>query len=52
MLICNREHDAKDVIGVDISEKMLTVEKEKTDKNICYICKSIEDIFLFKIHLT
>lgn len=31
------EHGAKAVTGVDISEKMLTVAKEKTDSKIRYI---------------
>lgn len=38
------EHGAASVIGVDISEKMLAVAKEKTSKKIKYTCKSIEDI--------
>lgn len=38
------EHGAKIVTGVDISEKMLAVAKEKTNKNILYICKAIEDV--------
>lgn len=38
------EHGARAVTGVDISEKMLTVAKEKTDKKICYIHMPIEDI--------
>ncbi|WMM26340.1 class I SAM-dependent methyltransferase [Tissierella sp. MB52-C2] len=38
------EHGARTVTGVDISEKMLTVAKEKTNKNISYICRPIEDI--------
>ncbi|HIH11205.1 TPA: class I SAM-dependent methyltransferase [Candidatus Woesearchaeota archaeon] len=37
------EHGAKSVVGVDISEKMLAVAKEKTSKEIQYICKPIED---------
>jgi SAM-dependent methyltransferase len=38
------EHGAKSVTGVDISEKMLTVAKQKTDHRICYIQMPIEDI--------
>ncbi|MEK7526547.1 MAG: class I SAM-dependent methyltransferase [Patescibacteria group bacterium] len=38
------EHGAVSVVGVDISEKMLDVAKEKTSKDIEYICKPIEDI--------
>jgi SAM-dependent methyltransferase len=38
------EHGARTVTGVDISEKMLTIAKEKTNKNISYICRAIEDI--------
>lgn len=38
------EHGAASVVGVDISEKMLEVAKEKTSKEIEYICKPIEDI--------
>lgn len=38
------EHGAKAVTGVDISEKMLNVAKEKTDNKICYIQMPIEDI--------
>lgn len=37
------EHGAASVIGVDISEKMLAVAKEKTSREIEYICKPIED---------
>ncbi|MDU1891258.1 MAG: class I SAM-dependent methyltransferase [Dysgonomonas sp.] len=35
---------ASSVTGVDISEKMLAVAREKTDKSINYICSPIEDI--------
>lgn len=38
------EHGAKSVTGVDISEKMLRVAKEKTDARIHYIHQAIEDI--------
>lgn len=38
------EHGAFSVIGVDISEKMLTVAKEKTAKEIQYICRALEDL--------
>ncbi|ABX41784.1 class I SAM-dependent methyltransferase [Lachnoclostridium phytofermentans] len=38
------EHGAKAVTGIDISEKMLAVAKEKTDNNICYIKMPIEGI--------
>ena len=38
------EHGAKAVTGIDISEKMLTVAKEKTDNKIRYIRMPIEDI--------
>lgn len=38
------EHGAKAVTGVDISEKMLAVAKEKTDSKIRYIRMPIEDI--------
>ena len=38
------EHGAASVVGVDISEKMLAVAKEKTSKEIEYICKPLEDL--------
>lgn len=38
------EHGAKEVIGVDISKKMLDIAKEKTEKGIKYLCQPIEDI--------
>jgi SAM-dependent methyltransferase len=38
------EHGAKAVTGVDISEKMLTMAKKKTDRRIRYIHMSMEDI--------
>lgn len=38
------EHGAKSVTGVDISEKMLAGAREKTAKEIEYICKPIEDV--------
>ncbi|AFM00071.1 methylase involved in ubiquinone/menaquinone biosynthesis [Desulfitobacterium dehalogenans ATCC 51507] len=38
------EHGANAVTGVDISEKMLTVAKEKTDSKIRCIQMPIEDI--------
>lgn len=38
------EQGAKTVTGVDLSEKMLTVAKEKTDNKINYIHLPIEDI--------
>lgn len=38
------EHGAKAVTGVDISEKMLSQAKEKTDDKIDYIQTPIEDI--------
>src|ERR1041385_5126794 len=37
------EHGAKSVTGVDISNKMLDVAREKTSKDILYIHASIED---------
>jgi SAM-dependent methyltransferase len=37
------EHGAKSVTGVDISEKMLAVAREKTAERIQYICTPIED---------
>lgn len=37
------EHGAASVIGIDISDKMLEVAKEKTSKEIKYICEPIED---------
>lgn len=37
------EHGAATVVGIDISDKMLAVAKEKTSREIKYICKSIED---------
>ncbi|SHH52744.1 Methyltransferase domain-containing protein [Sporobacter termitidis DSM 10068] len=37
------EHGAKSVVGVDISEKMLAVAKEKTAKKIEYLHKPIEE---------
>ncbi len=38
------EHKASSVVGVDISEKMLAVAKEKTSKEIKYICKPLEEL--------
>lgn len=38
------EHGAKAVTGVDISEKMLMVARQKTENRICYIQMPIEDI--------
>lgn len=38
------EHGAASVVGVDISEKMLAVAKEKTSKDITYIQKALEDV--------
>ena len=38
------EQEAKSVVGVDISDKMLAVAKEKTSKKIEYICKPIENL--------
>lgn len=38
------EHGAKAVTGVDLSEKMLAIAREKTDQKICYIQGAIEDI--------
>lgn len=38
------EHGAASVVGVDISEKMLQVAKEKTSQEIEYICEPIEDV--------
>lgn len=38
------KHGAVSVTGVDISEKMLTVAKEKTSRKIEYICKPLEDL--------
>ncbi len=38
------EHGAKSVVGVDISQKMLAVAKEKTSNEIKYICKPLEDL--------
>ncbi len=37
------EHGAVSVVGIDISEKMLAVAKQKTSKEIKYICESIEN---------
>ena len=37
------EHGAAAVTGVDISDKMLTVAKEKSSKSIKYICEPIEN---------
>ncbi len=37
------EHGAKSVIGVDLSDKMLAVAREKTAKDIQYLCQPIED---------
>lgn len=38
------EHDAADVVGVDLSERMLAVAREKTSNKIRYICDSIEEV--------
>jgi ubiquinone/menaquinone biosynthesis C-methylase UbiE len=38
------EHGATSVIGVDISDKMLEVAKQKTSNKIEYISQSLEDI--------
>lgn len=38
------EHGASAVTGVDVSENMLTVAKEKTDTRISYVHKPIEEI--------
>lgn len=38
------EHGASKIVGVDISERMLSAAKEKTSSSIRYICKPIEDI--------
>ena len=38
------DHGATSVIGVDISDKMLAVAKEKTSEKIKYICEPIEDV--------
>jgi SAM-dependent methyltransferase len=38
------EHGAKAVTGVDISEKMLSTAKEKTDHKIIYIQMPVEDL--------
>lgn len=38
------EHRAKSVTGVDLSENMLQIAKEKTDKRITYLRMPIEDI--------
>ena len=38
------EQGAQLVVGVDISEKMLAVAREKTSEKIQYICSAIEDI--------
>lgn len=38
------EHGAREVVGVDISSKMVDVAKEKTSKKIKYICKPVEDV--------
>ncbi|MGH7203830.1 MAG: class I SAM-dependent methyltransferase [Candidatus Levyibacteriota bacterium] len=37
------DHDASSVVGIDISDKMLTIAKEKTAKEIKYICEPVED---------
>lgn len=38
------EHGARYIIGVDISEKMLSIAKEKTAEEIKYICQPIESV--------
>jgi SAM-dependent methyltransferase len=38
------EHGAASVVGVDLSERMLAVAREKTSENIHYICKAIEAV--------
>jgi SAM-dependent methyltransferase len=38
------QHGASSVIGIDVSERMLTLAKEKTSKEIEYFCKPIEEI--------
>lgn len=38
------DHGATSVVGIDISDKMLTVAKEKTSKKIKYICQPIEEV--------
>ncbi|HBE86143.1 MAG TPA: SAM-dependent methyltransferase, partial [Lachnoclostridium sp.] len=38
------EHGAKAVTGIDISEKMLAIAKEKTSDKICYHNMPIEEI--------
>ena len=38
------EQSAASVVGVDISEKMLAVAREKTNfSNVCYVCAAIEE---------
>lgn len=37
------EHGASSVVGIDISQKMLSIAKEKTSTKIIYKCLSIED---------
>lgn len=38
------EHGAESVIGVDISENMLSVARQKTSEKIQYICEAIENV--------
>lgn len=38
------EHGAASVVGVDISEKMLAVAREKTSGEIKYVCSPIEEV--------
>lgn len=38
------EHGATVVVGIDISERMLRVAKEKTADEITYVCASIEEV--------
>jgi len=38
------ETGAKSVVGVDISQKMIEVAREKTSDKIEYVCKPIEDL--------
>jgi SAM-dependent methyltransferase len=38
------EHGAAEVVGIDLSERMLAVAREKTSETIHYVCDSIEEV--------
>jgi len=38
------EHDAKSIIGVDVSQRMLDVALKNTSHKIKYLCQSIDDL--------